>query len=506
MIEARPTRRRRARVGLALAALPLWAAGCTVFTDYNEATEEPMAAFVRGDLDGAIRGYSEGLEASNDALVYHLEAGTAAHVAGRWEESLRLFAAAHRLVEEYLDRALVSASDVGQTAASFLLNEKTLPYTGAAFEQVLLQAYQARNFLLAGRREGVLVEVLRCYDLQDKARRLHEEELRSARGAGSSGAGVPRGEVERCLRETYAHEGGLASAEDVFDPRWVRYLNAFLREAVGDRQADWNAALIDLKVVADRFDHLPFVRRDLVRLTALSGDPAEAAELAKRWDLPFPDDSGSVALFFECGLAPSREEVKVIFPTNLHLTGWAAVAMPRYRPVPDPAVAALLVVGGQEARTATLSSVEAIAGRYFADRLPLLVAKQVVRLAAKIAIQEGSRRVIRHQDDRDAVLLAEVVSLIASLWNVATEQADLRCWRTLPRTLQATRVYLPPGRHPVSVVLLGAGGRRLDRVELGEVEVGPGQHGLVDARSVGSRLWAHLAPPRPGPAAAARQE
>lgn len=485
--------RRRGRFGALAAVLlvPL-GSGCTAFTDYNNETEDARDAFERGDFNGAVSGYKENLDALNDSLLYHFEAAEAAHVGGMYDESMRLFEVAYRKLDEYQTRAL--AADAGQVAASILVNEKTISYTGAVFEQIMLQAYQARNYYLANKRDGVSVEVRRCYHVIERARQIYEKELRDAEQESSANhEGVDVAGVEAKMRETY-DTGDLNDAEDVYEINYVRYLNAFLREAVGADDSDWNEAWVDIRHVAKRFGDIEFIQRDNARLARKSGAYDDAKEIEQRCRLqPLPPNVGSVALFFECGLAPRKEELKIYFPT---LHGAAAMAMPIYRKVPNPAESAVLVVGDQQMRTTTLSSLQSIAFRYQKDRLPLLIAKQIIRLAAKIAIQEGGHAVIANNGGEDAQLAAAVFSIGTSIWNIASEQADLRAWRTLPQTLQATRLYLPEGEYPARILLLGPGGNTLRELDLGTITIKADKHRLINARSIGTNLFVDVSAER----------
>jgi len=460
--------------------------GCTVFGDYNVATEEPRRAFLSGNFDAAVKGYSEELDAVNDSLLYRLEAAMAAHVGKSYRESFQLFDVAYKRVVEYQDRALMDAANIAQQVGRIVVNEKTVPYTGEIFEQVLLQAYQAKNVYLSGERDGVITEALRCYDIIKKARRIYEEELRVTQERAEQeqqDAPFDAEDVRAKMRKAYAYQDKLKDPEDVYDLRYVRFLVAWLRDAVADRQADYNSALIDMKFVADRFGEVDFVRRDLARLTGLSGDPEGAQQLYQQYGLkPVPRDWGSVALFFEAGTAPKKRQFKMIFPTA---TGAAAFAMPIYEPTPNPVAGAVLHVGNQQAETLVMTDLEQVAYRYHNDRLPLMIARQIIRLALKIAVQEGGRAALQNNADGWAAL-AWTVS--ASVWNVVSEQADLRCWRTLPHTLQATRLYLPAGDYPLKVSLIGAGGGTLGTHELGTIRIAPGRHRMINARSLGRAL------------------
>lgn len=509
---------RRGLACLALSLLPL-ASGCTVFSDYNEASREGREAFMAGDFETATRKFSEHLDDVNDSLLWRLEAGMSAHVGQSYPESFQLLDAAYRRVVEYQDRALLDAANISQQIGRILVNEKTAPYEGEVFEQILLQAYQAKNVFLSGKREGVITEVLRCYDIQDKARRIYDEELRTtqaeadktaAQSSGDEGFDPAKVEAEMQKAYQYSDQAELKTPEAVYDMRYVRYLTAWLRDAVATRQADYNSALIDMKYVADIFGDVPFVAQDLARLMRLSGDAQGAKELRQKAGLdPIPPGAGSVTLFLEAGTAPKKRQFKMIFPTY---SGAAAFAMPIYEPTRNRVAGAMLEIGGVRREAVCLTDLQEVAFQYHRNRLPLMIARQIIRLAVKIGLQEGGRAVIANTSDgigAQAGALAWTIG--ASIWNVVSEQADLRCWRTLPKRMIVTRAYLPEGDYPARLILLDEAGASVGTEELGTIRVAAGRHRMISARSLGTRVFADLghesydpAPePEPEPAAPA---
>lgn len=491
-------KRSAARLSLSLLATALvsLSSGCTVFSDYNASTEDARLAFEQGNFGAATAEYSEDLDASNDSLLYHVEAALAAEVGKGYDKSFKLLDGAYKIVRDYQERAIVSASDVAQTVGSFLVNEKTIPYTGAVFEQLMIQSYQARNLYLSGRKDQVLTEILRCYDIQTKARKIYEEELRTAEGQSEKDAqasGLKIADFDAEMRKAYDTNADLSEAGDVYDPAYIRYVNSFLRDATADRQSDYDDVLIDLKFVADRFGDRELIRRDMARASRLAGDPAGA----KKWEAglpPLPKNAGSVCMLFESGMAPRKEEFKVTFMTPTG-AGAASIAIPLYKGIPNSVKGATLIVGDQVSETLMLTNLESVAFRYFKDRLPLMIAKMVIRVAAKVGLTEAGTAVLDHQADTtdgETKVIMQILSFLwrigSSIWNVVSEQADLRCWRTLPQTLSAARVYLPPGTYPARVIVRGAGGRELNTVDLGMITIAARKHRLVNARTLGSRL------------------
>jgi len=77
-------------------------------------------------------------------------------------------------------------------------------------------------------------------------------------------------------------------------------------------------------------------------------------------------------------------------------------------------------------------------------------------------------------------------AFFGDLFNVLTEQADLRAWRTLPDSWQAARLFLPAGVHELT---LGASGG--DEVPLGTFALDPGETMFVFARTLDRRIHAH---------------
>lgn len=476
-----------------LLGLLLCGPGCTVFSDYGKATQDARDAFVATRFDESYQLYKEELEATNDSLLYHFEAATAAHFAKKYAESLKLFDVTTRKIEEYQERAL--AAQAGQVVASILTNEKAISYTGSVFEQVLTQAYQARNDFMAGKRDDVIVDIRRCYEIQDKAREIYDKELKYCEQEArvkNQGNVLDAGQVKGKLDEAYAYNGAkLAAPEDVYDIAWVRYLNAWLREALASNSGDYNQAWIDLRFVADRLPQVECVVQDLARMAEASGMDEDARKVREKTQLAAPPrEFGSVALFFECGMAPQKREVKVIFPTY---KGAAAVAVPVYESVPNPVAGAELILGDRKARTAMFSNLDSIAFRYHKDQLPLMIAKMVIRLIVKIGLQTGGTIAIEQstkgtKDEGVGQLAALAFSAATSVWNVVSEQADLRCWRTLPQSFQATRVFLPAGEYPARIRLLGAGGGTVREFDLGTIKVAPRKHRMISARSLGTNL------------------
>jgi hypothetical protein len=72
--------------------------------------------------------------------------------------------------------------------------------------------------------------------------------------------------------------------------------------------------------------------------------------------------------------------------------------------------------------------------------------------------------------------------IAVDLFNLVTEQADLRCWTTLPGSFQVTRLPLQQGRQDLVLIFQDSWGRRLQE-EPFSLEVKPGEKTFVHVRT-----------------------
>lgn len=478
---------RRARFGHALAALALvlLLPGCAAWEDYNEETQKARSRFQGGDFDSALESLAGGVDNELDGLCYSLERGTIAQAAGKYELSKTEFERAEKKVEYFEDRGL-SPKNAAEYAGSILVNEKTIPYEGEDFEKILIPVFQTRNYLFQGNDEDAMVEVRKTWFQQDQARQLHQKDLDRANEQAREKK-VNKSELTGIAGQIEYPADALRSPESIYELTYAHYLSALLCERVGNEQD----ALVSMKSAAKIRPDVPFIRTDLAHYAKLAGQEAEGAGQAPGRNL------GSVALLFDCGWAPHKKELKVVFPTYRTL---GAIAIPIYERSENPAGRARLVIGDRAVETSVLTDVDAVAFKYHKNKLPLIILKQAIRLAVKVAAGEATAYGVKEgmksgkgkgrQGAAEAELAGWAAGLAVGVYNVVSEQADLRAWLTLPESFQAARVYLPPGDYPARLELLGKGGGGvLASADIGTVKVKKGRLGFVLARSVGASLF-----------------
>lgn len=385
------------------AAAALLAAGCS---DYKGRTSVARGAFYAGQYERSAelyRGAAAGQE--KERLLYLLDEGLALHTAGRYEESNRLLLEADRLIED------LNFAHLGAQTASVVFDDRSVPYQGEEFEDVLVNAFAAMNFLLAGGDHAGEEARIECRRLDWKLRLFND-----LRG-------------RKYLQNAFA-----------------RYLSGVAYEMDG-RLDD---AYIDYKLVHQLRPDFEPVRRELVRLAHRLGFEEDAARWEKEFgirDKPQAEaGTGEVVLVYECGRAPE----KMPHDDLLDLPEYASHRFVEHR--------AQMREGGRRlADSFVLEDIEATARKTLEDRLGGIVAKRLLSLGLKAGVAYGARMAVRKGTGNSA--LADVAGLaLFALWKSADE-ADTRSWLTLPANLQVARARLPAGTHSLEVVFQDPAGK-----------------------------------------------
>ena len=397
---------------------------------YTERTEDALAAFRQGDVDGAVAEYREVCESP---FLEGCESGTVLLAAGRWQEARAAFEQAHAAVADLEGRALVSVSDLGSTLSSWVLNDTSLPYQGEGFERVYLHAMLALTYLAEGKLSDVYVEARLSNRLLETEEELYEREYEA---------------------------GGLG-----------HFLSAVTYELLGEP----DEAYIDYHRMVEKGVGTQLAGPALVRLSrAMAREDALDQWIARFGDVASPPPgSASVVVIAGVGLAPYKVEqgLSVMTPDGL-LSVVAPELQRRGQPVGSPRIVADGVAG---LRLAVLEEVADVAEENLDDRLAKIAAKSIARSVGK--------RELTEQLEQDHGIAGRIAG---DLFSAVTERADLRFWQTLPDTWQAGRLFLEPGVHDLALEAGAAG-----TAQLGSFELQPGETMFVLARTVDHQLFAH---------------
>lgn len=429
----RPARARR--VGGVVAALTLGAlASCQT---YNDRVAGAVDAFARGNFDQAEAAFGQ-KSTTGSSFLSGAEAGMAAFSAGRFGEARDHFERAQRAAQDISDRGAVGVSSLTESVLTLAINESQADYAGEGYERVMVHVMLGLCYLTQFRAEDVLVEAKRVDELLTGEEELYE----SSYGAGGIG----------------------------------HFMSAMAYELVGQP----GEAYIDYQRMHDKGVGGDLVASALRRLARRLGRGNDVARWEQEFGAGGPDPdpkSPSVVLIAGLGMGPAKRETKLDVPVK---GGVFSFAVPSFDQGSGRVGSLELVFpeSGVTVRSAVVEDVAAVAKENLDDRIAWISARSAGRGLLKRQLADQMR------DNKRG----EVLGLIADVFTIATERADLRAWRTLPRSWVAARAYVPADEF-VDIELHERGG---DRIALGRYRLLEGETMFVVARALDSGVVAHV--------------
>ena len=434
-----------------LLAAPL--AGCRA--SYNESLDPVVGRLRDGQYDRAanlVSAFADDVDGPLDgqprpprldSIPLRLEEGACHFYAGHTGRAVAAFERAEDVLEYYDQQPAVRLTD---EAGAALTNLSFLPYRGTQGDRILAAAYRTLALLDAGetgqagraarlianrqteaadRFAGEIAAENKAIEQEFDRRRLDADVSR----AGDSPA------VERAYD---ARSGPLADARGYTLGGEGRFLNPFAEHVAGlyyhaagdDDTAGAAFARVDRMLPPD----LP--RRQIELYRALA-----AGELG----------GPTTHVIFAEGFCPRIEEFRLDLPLIV-VTGRLSsynLALPYLVPQPPSAPYLSVFAGDVREETEVVADMDEVLAAEFNARRPGVVGKSVALSIFKSGLAAGAQYAGRQSDDPNVDAAVQIATLI---WLTASNQADLRTWRTLPKTYQIAQVPTPPdGRVTIRV-------------------------------------------------------
>jgi hypothetical protein len=386
-------------------------------------------------------------------LLYYLDRGLLEQMTGRFASSIKSFEKAKARFNKLYTQSI--SDEVG----SWLTNDYTLPYRGSDYEYVLVNVFQALNFIQLEDINEALVE---ARDLDAKFRVVEEVAANSKR-------------------------------EHFEDNGFARMFMGIIYEAAGAPQ-DLNDAWIAYRQALALYDgyyggsYVPTVLQErLLALAARFGDPD-----LDRFRRRFPEASRSadareegqavVFLVHSIGFAPLK--VPEIIPIPIEREFITQIAFPMFAKRYYDIRSSRLVAEGQGVALALATElgadIEDIAIRDLKSRRALILSKAVMRPALKYFIERKQKENIEKEYGRGA---AEAFGVFSNLYNLYSEQADLRSWQALPAQIRIARIVLKPGQYRFKLDNMTEDGAVAGSEDLGMVDLRPDETRFIIRRS-----------------------
>ena len=425
------------------------------------ATVDGMSA--RGEFSQALSYVEEHQEDyhNRNRLLFYLDEGMLAFSVGDYEKAVQAFTAAEQLMEE-----LYTISVSGEVT-TFLINDNAAPYRGEDFESVMINLFLALSYANLSKIEDALVE----------ARKIDSKLA--------------------AINQQYDEEHQNAYREDPF----VRMLMGIFYE-MGQTSTDLNDAYISYSLALKGYDS-EYQRFGISAPAILAENALSAAEfmgtseqdkLQKRLPLQqVPSlaerkERAEVYVLHLNGRAPIKEPATIVFPMP---DGFLLkLAFPAYRDMEKRIISGRLYAKPlEEDRTfqttfTVAEPIGKIAKENLEDRKGRIIVKTIARVTAKYLAVKAAQIAAAGAGGRDFGALAGLLTQITgNVFIFASEEPDLRCWRTLPAEILISKLTLEPGSYQFWAECYDASGIMVRKVELGERDLRPGDKVILQFRT-----------------------
>ena len=417
----------------------------------------------RGEFSQALSYVEEHQEdyQNRNRLLFHLDDGMLAFSTGDYERAVQAFTAAEQLMEE------LYTISVSREATTFLINDNTAPYWGEDFESVMINLFLALSYANLSKTEDALVE----------ARKIDSKLA--------------------AINLQYDEEHQNAYREDPF----VRMLVGIFYE-MGQTSADLNDAYISYSLAINGYNKeyqrfglsVPAILVENALSAAEFMGTREQDELQQRLPLQqFPSlaerkEKAEVYGLHLNGRAPVKEPATIVFPMP---DGFLVkLAFPTYMDVQKRIIGGRLYakpLEGDRAFDATFTvaePIDKIAKENLEDRKGRVIVKTVARVTAKyLAVKEAQKAARKAGGQNYGALAGFLTGITGNILAFASEEPDLRSWRTLPAEILISKLTLEPGTYQFWAECYDASGTVVRKVELGERVLRAGDKVILQFRT-----------------------
>jgi hypothetical protein len=446
---------------------------------YKADSKTVSEVFQRGDYALAATAAEHALRhgREQDVLSYTLEVGSTGRVAGQYAQSTAALERADGLFDEFDQRAKVRAD---RELAAVLLNPMTVQYEGRGYERIMLNCYRALNYLEQGRTDDARIAIKRTeYAQQRNEDRYRDAIDKEEKLAEDNKQGENAVDVEGVQRDPNFRKNKGAFLADFPDVAGEPPLAGQAHKALWDNAfAEYLQGVFYLNSTnpGDKEVGRVAMRRaaGMSRNSYLEAD-AQYAEQAASGSNP----GSRVYVMFETGMAPHFQEIRIDLPVLLlnlkykkNSLSYVGVAFPVLKQTRGARDFLTASTGEGSYRTKTIADVDKIVAREFKEELPSLITRTIIATIAKAAINYGINETAKQSKNQYVQIGALLGTAIGQ---ALLNEADTRCWRTLPKQVQVAS-FPTPANGRVDLALEGG-------APFGSVNVRAGQSSIIWVRS-----------------------
>ncbi len=412
---------------LAVLTLNLLATGCQTYQQKNKV----IVYWREGDIHRAAeeaRKRADKSAGGKDAVVWRLEEGATLRALGKYQESNVAFDQAQDKMEDYAQKAKVQ---LGHEAAALLSNQANLPYEGRSYDGIMLNTYEALNYLALGEPEKARPELIRAYQrqqeaVQDNQRRIEKTQQEAA--ASQDKVYIDRAEQDPTfqaeVQKSLAGINNLNGYANYVNPFTV-YLDGlfFLADATGP--SDLERAHKSFERVAGFNGLDEYLQRDLTLVNdRLNGKPL----------------SPTTFVIFESGCAPVRDQIRIDIPIIISKVSYVGAAFPTLKTQDNFHPVLTVMANGTTYQTRTVASMDSIIALDFKNELPVIITKTLAATITKAVAAYFANQAVGDQNN----VAGFFMQVATAAYQMSVNIADTRTWTTLPKEFQICCFPTPP--------------------------------------------------------------
>lgn len=407
-------------IGMLVAAL--WLQGCVATMETRNASIDALlvsgnylAAAELAEARLAIASPSSGQRASvvvrERNVLEHLEAAEAWRLSGDPARAIAHFDAAEHSLRGIED--VGTGVVVAREAGGVLLGDGSLPYLPSPSEAVLINYYKAIAFLEAGDHDNARVELNRS---EERTRRAVERYQR---------------EIDEARNEVARQDVGMVQTESLMTTHFPEMLRWKSYESFVLPPAAYLQALF-LGTAGSGAD-LERARNLMQRVAGITGNPVAVEDYERLERGSLCAASRCVWIITEHGLGPELVERRIDLPVptsnGVVLLSMALPALKTRSLQVDPPFVLLKTEG--RVALSVLATMDQVVQTEFEKRFPGMVMRSVAGAVVKAVAQEEAYK-------RGGA----VAGFLANMATLATTNADLRIWRSMPGVFSVARLDL----------------------------------------------------------------
>lgn len=422
------------------------------FSHYSQQVSEVRTQLQNGQPETALSLLPHVEPDNSNYNLILLEKALLEFDAGNYEKSKQTFDQALIQIDKQQQSAQIELSKGVENLNAMLTNDNAIGYSYPTYETTMVHSYQVLNYLMLNDLESAMVEVRRANLVQEQALVENQDEINQHLDQ------LPLG-----FNDFPAMDSVIGDIKNGFQNAYTFYLSGLLYEI--SRQP--NDAYIDYKRALEIYPNNPYLQHDVYRLAKQLGFYDDVEQLEQQFKIqkntPTNTAQGQVVIITHQDLVPTKQQARIDIPyyTSKGDLRFYSVATPHYDNVHTRARQVHFTVGETQFDSAEIVNMASLAAKDLADNMPYIVSRQVARVIAK---EKFRKKMAKEGGDLGNVL--------ATLYNIASEQADTRSWLTLPANVQIAKQALTPGKHVLNI-------QQGSQSMLSEIDVKPGRTTLV---------------------------